>query len=71
MGARKKTPARRKRKAKMGRPTVPPGELRRNRILVTLTDAEFKMLQKLAEEKGAALGTAVHDVLVRALKRRR
>ena len=55
----------------MGRPTVPADQLRRNRVLVTLTDSEFRMLELLADEKGQALGTAIHDVLVRALKRRR
>ena len=71
MAARKKTPARGKPKAKMGRPAVPPDQIRRNRVLVTLTDAEYEMLRRFAETKDLALGTAVHDVLVRALKRRK
>ena len=69
MGKSKKTLARRK--AKMGRPTIPREELRRNRVMVTLTDAEFEKLQRLAGEKDQALGTAIRDVLVRALKRRK
>ena len=71
MAGRKKTPARGKRKAKMGRPAIPTDQLRRNRILVTLTDAELAMLQRFAEKKELALGTAIHDVLVRSLKRRK
>ncbi len=55
----------------MGRPTIPREELRRNRVMVTLTDAEFEMLRRLADEKSQALGTAIRDVLVRSLKRRK
>ena len=70
MAAKKKTRAG-SQKAKMGRPAVAPETVQRNRVVVTLTDAELKMLRRFAGEKDLPLGTAVRDVLVRALKRRK
>ncbi len=55
----------------MGRPPGPPEKVRRNRIATTLTDAELKVLTRLADEKGLPLGTTLHELVKKALRRRR
>ena len=55
----------------MGRPPGPPEKARRNRVTTMLTDAEFKALTRLADEKGLPLGTTLYELVKRALRRRR
>ena len=45
--------------------------LRRNRVVVALTDPEMTELQKLAATRDLPIGTAAYEILSRALKRRR
>ena len=58
----------------MGRPAgtgKPPEEVRRNRVVVTLTDAELEQLDALADERDIPAGTAAYQLVARALRRRR
>ena len=48
-----------------------PGEVRRNRVVVMLTDAELAKLHRWAEQKDLPLGTVAYQVVARALARRR
>ena len=52
-----------------GRKPIPPEDRRRNRIMVSLTDAEHEDLLGAAE--GEPAGTFVHRLIVRHLARRR
>lgn len=57
----------------MGRPRGsggPPETIRRNRVVVMLTDGELTKLQRLAEAKGLPLGTVAYEFVGRALARR-
>ena len=57
-----------------GRPRGSGKELeavRRNRVVVMLTDAELKKLRRLADQKDLPLGTAAYEFVGRGLKRRR
>ena len=66
MGARTKN--------KGGRPKGsggPPELVRRNRVVVMMTDAEAAKLHRLADENDIAVGTAAYEILARALKRRK
>lgn len=57
-----------------GRPKgsgAPPELVRRNRVAVTLTDAELAQLQEIAEEQGEPISTAAYQILARTLRRRR
>ena len=56
---------------KVGRPRKPVAEAKRNRITVTLTDAELMKLHRLAEKKGSPLGTVAYEIVARALARQR
>ncbi len=56
---------------KVGRPRKPIAETKRNRITVTLTDAELAKLHRLAETKGRPLGTVAYEIVARALARQR
>jgi len=62
--------ARKKGTVKMGRPPGPPEGVRRNRVAMTLTDAEFAELERLAGEKGLPLGTMLHRLVKRTLNHR-
>jgi len=53
----------------MGRPPKPPEQVRRNRLVVMLTDAELDAIQTLAAKRGVPQGTIAHEVLTRALRR--
>lgn len=53
-----------------GRPPSLPEEVRRNRLVITLTDGEVAKLRKLAAERDLPLGTAAHEFVARALRRR-
>ena len=49
-----------------GRKPSPPGQARRNRVVVMLTDGELKELKKRAE---GPLGTAAHKIIAASLSR--
>ena len=46
-------------------------EVRRNRVVVMLTDDQFVRLQGLAEEEFLPVGTVAYQLLARVLMRRR
>ena len=59
----------RKREApKMGRPPGPPELVRRNRVTLTVTDAELERLERLAAQKGVPLGTLLYNTVKQALR---
>ena len=65
-----RTPGKAKR---MGRPKGsggPPENVRRNRVVVTLTDAELAKLRKWAKDRDLPLGTVAYEIVERALRRR-
>ena len=66
MSARKKGA----RRMKVGRPAMPLEQLRRNRIVVMLTDGELAKLHRIAEQEGLGLGTVAHALLAKLLERR-
>ena len=45
-------------------------EVRRNRVLVSITDAELEGVERLADERGEPLGTILYEIVGRALRRR-
>jgi hypothetical protein len=55
----------------MGRPPRDPETVRRHRVTTTFTDAELESLTALAESRGVPVGTVMHELVVRALKRKR
>lgn len=58
----------------MGRPKGsggPPEKVRRNRVVLTVTDAELEKLHRLAKSKSLPLGTTAYEIVARALRRRR
>lgn len=62
------------RRKAMGRPKGtggPPEKVRRNRVVVLLTDAELAKLHRLAEEHALPIGTAAYELVARGLARRR
>jgi len=61
----------RERSRKVGRPPKPLDEARRNRLTITLTDAEIEAIRAIAEARGLPLGSVVHELVARALARRR
>jgi len=52
-----------------GRPKGPEEEVRRNRVVVMLTDAEMAKLHQLAEAKALPLGTVAYQIVARGLAR--
>ena len=54
-----------------GKPRGPSGEVRRNRVVVLLTDTELQRLEKLAKARDLPLGTAAYEILSRSLARRK
>ena len=54
-----------------GRPCGPSGEVRRNRVVLLLTDTDLERLQRLAEQRDLPVGTAAYEIVERALRRRR
>ncbi len=54
-----------------GRPPKPESEVRRNRVVVMLTDQEFETLLKLAKEKKLPFGTAAYQIMGRSLARKK
>jgi hypothetical protein len=63
--------ARKKGVPKMGRPAGPPENVRRNRVVVFVTDAELAKLHRMTEDSGRPLGTVAYELLGRALRGRR
>ena len=62
------------RKKPRGRPKGsggPPEKLRRNRVVVMVTDAELAKLHRLAEARDVPLGTRAHELLSQSLRRAR
>ncbi len=58
---------------RMGRPKGsggPPEKVRRNRVVVMLTDVELAKLHRLAETKALPLGTVAYELVARGLARR-
>ena len=65
--------ANRKTRQKMGRPKGsggPPERVRRNRVVIMLTDAELTKLHRLADEKALPIGTLAYAVFAKALARK-
>ena len=54
-----------------GRPKGPREQVRRNRVVVMLTDGELSKLEEIAGERGLPLGTAAYEIVGRALARRK
>lgn len=52
-----------------GRKPAVPGEIRRNRVAVLLTDAELAVLHRLAESRELPLGTVAYELLSKGLRR--
>ena len=46
-------------------------EIRRNRVVVMLTDGELARLERLADAKALPLGTVAYQFVARGLARRR
>lgn len=53
----------------MGRPPAPPEQVRRNRVVVMLTDIELAALHRVADAAERPPGTVAHDLLTRALRK--
>ena len=54
---------------RLGRPPLPPGEVRSKRIVTFVTEAELTRLAELAEADGHTLSTACHRILLDYLDR--
>lgn len=63
--------AKRERRKKVGRPPKPQEEQRRNRVVITLTDADLARLHRVAEEKSLPLASVAAEFVIRALRRRK
>ena len=55
----------------MGRPAKPTGQVRRNRVVVMVTDAELAKLHRLADAKDLPLGTVAYQIFAPSLSRRK
>ena len=54
-----------------GRPRKSEEAVRRNRLVVMLTDQEIALLRRLAKERGLPVGTVGYQIVGRALRRRK
>lgn len=54
----------------MGRPPKPEAEVRRNRVVILLTDAELAELHRRADGEGRPIGTTAHALMAGALRKR-
>jgi hypothetical protein len=54
-----------------GRPREAGHLVRRNRVVIMLTDGEIAKLHRLAEERELPLSTAAYEIVGRALARRK
>lgn len=61
----------REHRRKVGRPPKPLEEARRNRLTITLTDGQLEKLRSIAEAKNLPLGSVAHELVARALARRK
>ena len=59
------------RKPRRGRPPVAPERKRSVRVSVMVTPGEYEALERLAADQGLTLSTALHEIVVRSLRRRR
>ena len=57
------------RKGSGRKPTSREGTVRRNRVVVTLTDSELAALNRLAEAQRLPLGTMAYGFVARGLRR--
>ena len=55
----------------MGRPKMPKGEARTERVVAHLRKADFEKLRSRAEVRGVEVGQLVREILERALARRK
>lgn len=51
------------RRRRMGRPPGPPEQRRRNRVGISLTDAELRALERLAAERGVPAGLVLYEAV--------
>lgn len=56
-------------RAGSGRPSKPKSEVRRNRVVVMLTDRELTVLKKRAARIKQPLGTTLYGLVKRSLRR--
>jgi len=56
--------------ARLGRPPIPPAEVRARHVRVPVNEAEGAALDAWAKREGRPLAELVRDVAVRAAKRR-
>ena len=54
-----------------GRPRGKASDVRKNRVVVMVTDAELGKLHRLAESSKLPMGTVAYQILSAALKRRK
>ncbi len=54
-----------------GRKPGPLVAVRRNRVTTTLTDAELRTLERMAEDRGLPTGTMLYELVKLALHRRK
>jgi len=54
-----------------GRPLKNVAQIRRNRVVVMLTDTEFEKLEHLAAQRELPVGTTAYAIFAPALKRAR
>ena len=54
-----------------GRPAGSVELLRRNRIVLMVTDGELAKLERLARDRKIPLGTAAYEIVERTLRRRK
>jgi hypothetical protein len=56
---------------RMGRPPGPAEQVRRNRIGITVTDAEKARLEEIADDRGVPVSVVIYDLIKRKLRRRK
>jgi hypothetical protein len=54
---------------RMGRPPGPAEQVRRNKIGITVTDAEKARLEKIADDRGVPISVVIYDLVSRMLRR--
>jgi len=60
----------RKGTTRLGRPPSPPESVRRNRVVVLVTDGELALLRTISEAWKRPVGTVAHEILAKGLRRR-
>lgn len=56
-------------KRPIGRPRLPEDKARRNRVVITITSAEYAAAERLAEERGIPIATVLYEMVSRSLRR--